>query len=448
MARGLLLGGLPNAAFLPGSAAYGSAQVDGDNILTADPTERAAVTRLLPPDLYFACRSNYSFIPAVFALVATNAGGDLGVWRLRYSSNLTTWDSPSYTRATPDGSSGAVNLTGSHTNIDDIPDTPDGLVIGPTTTTSPWSVRITFGTPASTPIAGAYRQTFCALALRNGTGSRAPTLEALLYEGGVLRRSLGTKSVTRSGGQWLQWHWDISELSNTTGANAEVMLVGTPLQDGALAWSYCSVDCLTWYGDNAATPGTATAWMPVPRLDSDSNWGGASADLIAPGPQRMLLWVPPSGSITTPARQWVFDVKDDLVRGEATAPANLEAGVSVMGAGHAFSSSSTYEAKFEIRRGTMGGGTTVSGAPFGVTLYQQRTMQLELVLPDSEWQELQDRAIWRAAGSTPMLVVLLPDEAQPLFRALYATIPDASWGYYEGSGAEMVRATVTVEERV
>lgn len=131
-------------------------------------------------------------------------------------------------RKSPDGQTFTlVELTGAYTDVDDDPDSPDGLWLPASGNNVDTSVLASFPTPTGNPTVGADLQEFRVLVRQFDEGqSGTPTARIELWENGGLIRAGSDENVPQ-GGVVLSFTWNANELSNADGSLVECKVVGT-----------------------------------------------------------------------------------------------------------------------------------------------------------------------------------------------------------------------------
>lgn len=148
----------------------------------------------------------------------------------------------------PDAILVQTNLTGSLTDIQDDPDSPDANWLAATSNTSTATLRVSFPTPPANLVTGAGLQEFKVWVMRSLSSSSAnPSATISLYEGGTLKTSGSATAVNSSTGMLLTYSWDAASLSAVTGANVEMYITApvagsggsrTTIDVGAVEWNY------------------------------------------------------------------------------------------------------------------------------------------------------------------------------------------------------------------
>lgn len=160
-------------------------------------------------------------------------------------------------RIAPDTLITQTNLSGSITDIDDDPDSPDGNwlleIAAPSVDTI---CLVGFASPVGTLTTGTGLQEFKAWVRRTvAIGANMPTVDLALYESGVLVRSISTgTTITSTTGVLVTAVWDSSELAGD-GSNAEFEIIGQrnsgpparrkTIEIGAVEWNATVDDAAT-----------------------------------------------------------------------------------------------------------------------------------------------------------------------------------------------------------
>lgn len=153
-----------------------------------------------------------------------------------------------YERQEPDTILASTGLSGGLPEIQDDPDSYDGLWMVAANANTSTNVNVTFGTPSSSPLSGAGLQEFRVVVRRTaGSGAVDPTCQLVLWENGSLVRGLVAADITSDVSQIFTMTWDISELADPTGAGVELKTImarsgGSPANRsaadvGAIEWN-------------------------------------------------------------------------------------------------------------------------------------------------------------------------------------------------------------------
>lgn len=152
-------------------------------------------------------------------------------------------------RQSPDAILEIVNLTGTVSEIQDDPDSPDAdwLVIVEDKVDT--SARVSFSTPTGNPTVGADLQEFRAL-VRKTAGSSAPEARIELWENGNLIRAGSENSVT--GNLVISFTWNANEISNADGSLVECKIFGTASRGNPANRATVEVGAVEWNVDYSA----------------------------------------------------------------------------------------------------------------------------------------------------------------------------------------------------
>ena len=131
-------------------------------------------------------------------------------------------------RKSPDGTTFTlVELSGAYTDVDDDPDSPDGLWLIASGNNVNTSVLASFPTPTGNPTVGVGLQEFRVLVRQFDEGqSGTPTARIELWENGGLIRA-GSDTPVTTGGVILSFTWNANELATADGSLVECKVVGT-----------------------------------------------------------------------------------------------------------------------------------------------------------------------------------------------------------------------------
>lgn len=171
-------------------------------------------------------------------------------------------------RQAPDAIASSTDLSGAVTDIDDDPDSPDGLWLTATNNNVNTDVRVTFPTPTGDPTVGADLQEFRAYVRQFDTGQTGnPDARIELWENGTIVRAGSDTSVTGAG-QVISFTWNANELGTADGSLVECKVVGTKsggspsarnsVEVGAIEWNVDYTAGATQYNENHSFTGTGT----------------------------------------------------------------------------------------------------------------------------------------------------------------------------------------------
>lgn len=148
-------------------------------------------------------------------------------------------------RLAPDAILASTNLSGSVTDIDDDPDSPDGLWLTAPGSNNNTNVRVSFPTPSGSLDTTTDIQTVRVL-VRKTNHSQAPFATLFLYENGSQVKTLQAQTgITSTTGEIMSGTFSASEITNP--ANVEVYIDGVvgggspgnraSLEVGAIEWN-------------------------------------------------------------------------------------------------------------------------------------------------------------------------------------------------------------------
>jgi hypothetical protein len=204
-------------------------------------------------------------------------------------------------RIAPDALLEQVNLTGSLTDIDEDPDSPDGLWLEEVDDGEDTICRTSFGTPSGNPEVGADLQDFRLWVRRSTTaGGNDPTLDVGLYENGVLVSWLQTGiSITSTTGQLVSVTWNASLLGTPDGSLVELRAIGQrsggspgsrrTVEFGAVEWD-CDVSSGTIFNESLTEDFTVA---DVPSVVTEFATPLVEAFQFADVPAAVMEWITP-----------------------------------------------------------------------------------------------------------------------------------------------------------
>lgn len=172
----------------------------------------------------------------------------------------------------PDALLAQTNLSGVVGDVDDDPDSPDGLWLIASGNNVSTDVRASFGTPTADPSVGADLQEFRALVRQFDEGqSGTPDARIELWESGALVRA-GSDTAVPDGGIVLAFTWNANELATADGSLVELKVVGTKSGGSPGARNTVEVGAFEWNAEVSAnivvTPPAITVPVtgPVPTI--------------------------------------------------------------------------------------------------------------------------------------------------------------------------------------
>ncbi len=191
----------------------------------------------------------------------------------------------------PDAILSSTGLLGVVTDIDDDPDSPDGLWLITTDNNVNTDVRVSFGTPAGTPTVGADLQEFRALVRQfDEAQTGQPNARIELWENGSLVRA-GTDETVPDGGVVVSFTWNASELGTADGSLVECKVVGTKSGGGPSARNTVEMGAVEWNAEVSVpvvvTPPTLsltlTKYVPTVSVTDHKTVTPPKASLIVTG---------------------------------------------------------------------------------------------------------------------------------------------------------------------
>lgn len=149
-------------------------------------------------------------------------------------------------RQGPDAVLASTDLSGGVTDIDDDPDTPDGLWMVASNNNVQTEVRTSFPTPSADPTVGADLQEFKTWTRQfDETQAGTPDARIELWENGVLVRA-GANTAVPDGGLLLAFTWNANELSTADGSLVECKVVGVKAGGSPSSRNTVDVGAVEW----------------------------------------------------------------------------------------------------------------------------------------------------------------------------------------------------------
>jgi lysozyme len=158
----------------------------------------------------------------------------------------------------PDAIISQTNTTGTVSNVQDSPSSPDANSLTATTTGTANDMRLSFPTPSKS-LSGT--QTFNVWASATNTNG-AVTSTISIYENGVSKAS-GTATTVSTTGQILTFTWDASILSDPTGSNVEIYISNTGYSGGGAKKTNVSIGAVQWVTKETDNPATVADPNPT-----------------------------------------------------------------------------------------------------------------------------------------------------------------------------------------
>lgn len=216
------------------------------------------------------------------------SGDQFGAGQQTYSLNAVTislYGTGGIERQSPDVLIVQTNLTGSVTDIQDDPDSPDANWLTAITEGDDTVCHVSFPTPTGNPTVGAGLQEFKIWVRQTPGSAKDPNVRIELYEdGGQLAVIMADTKVTSETGVLHSATWNANLLANTDGSLVECYIYGTgvaagpnkgTLEVGAVEWN---VDYTTGPTPNAynkilytSEPPTPNAWNQV-KQEVGTGW--------------------------------------------------------------------------------------------------------------------------------------------------------------------------------
>lgn len=148
--------------------------------------------------------------------------------------------------------------SGAYTDIDDDPDSPDGLWITAPDNNSNTDVLASFGAVTGTLSAGADKQEFKVYVRQfDGGQSGTPQVRIELWESGSLVRAGTAANVNSATGEIHTFTWNKTELTTESGVNAEIKVFGLKSGGSPSARNSVDIGAVEW---NAKVEGAAVSW--------------------------------------------------------------------------------------------------------------------------------------------------------------------------------------------
>ena len=399
---------LSQARVAAGSEA--SATMADDNLLTEEPSEFWRSTNNAPTSVVISAGlTDIDTTANALAIIGHNLyRGD------QYRVVVGATSPAGFAVVLPNETVSSVNVTGPstpdlHFDVDD-GETFDGDWITPIVAATNWSIIFGFNAPGGTPTAGANLQAFCVYVKSATTPAhveKAATLTCDLFFPGGFIRTLGTKSISASGGQLVFFPWDIDTLA---AADVQVRLTCSGsaacyLSVGSAFWAaeYPAVQGGTSVGGTWATynpfVGTGIAYLPEAK-------GQGSAILVQFG--STLSFRHATLYIRSDHAPSDYDYTKEIL---PVVPGYVQIGVIIIG--------ETWSPAHDIQNGPFIGardasskGRTYGGQSFGSRRFVQRILSMPLaILTPEEAHTLFDRVIWRHGILKKFFVALMPGDA-------------------------------------
>jgi hypothetical protein len=158
-------------------------------------------------------------------------------------------------RIAPDTLITQTNLTGSITDIDDDPDSPDGNWLTADDDGTDTVCLVGFAAPVGALTDGADLQEFKAQVRRSASGGTDPDVDLALFESGSLVRTISTgTTITSDSGQIVTATWNANELAGD-GTNAEFRILGNRSGGSPAGRRTVEIGAVEWNGTVDAVAG-------------------------------------------------------------------------------------------------------------------------------------------------------------------------------------------------
>lgn len=163
----------------------------------------------------------------------------------------------------PDAINDSTNLTGSVTDIDDDPDSPDGSWLTATSAGAATSCRVGFPTPSGVPNTGAGLQQFRLWLRKHASGGNNPGCQIRLQEGTTVLSTLASITITSNTGELFTANWDASLLGTADGSACEVRVIQLSGHTGGGSARSMEYGAVEWIVDYTAA---GAASLVIPKL--------------------------------------------------------------------------------------------------------------------------------------------------------------------------------------
>lgn len=434
--RGLTIIGIPNHSAQP----YGTFSVPAGApvpvgleplwLKTDEPHETARITSLDPT--YSQWLFDSDTLPlTIDGIAGINHNFKDGTQVRLIGSRLAAVAGIAWEKKAPNSLTNGGNATGVVGNIDEAIASPDGLYVGPSLTTSPWSVILGFSAFSPAPRVGLTADSqYAAIVVRakrtySGGGEADPTkspyLIVSLQESGSIVRNLGYRAVqdTSTNGQILVFPFDFSELLTTNGANLEVHIYGAQ-GFSTVGHSYCQVEAVSVYYENQTVSidfAYDSDWITI----SNGDRKGVSG-LDRPVKNFHYLPLIPWTTVGNVVLMIRGDqtIHDPLLGTSSRVPESgltaidsyYELGCLVIGEGLTLDSGQPFEGPGPTSTvaSVALGETSISGRTYAVDLFRAReATDIEIIVTRAELNILQEELLYRRGTAGPVYLAMDPD---------------------------------------
>lgn len=477
--RGLTIIGIPNHSAQPygmfsvPAGAPTPADLGPEWLKTDEPHETARITSLDPT--YSQWLFDADTLPlTINGIAGVNHNFKDGTQYRLIGSRLAAVAGIVWEKKAPNSLTNMGNATGGVGNIDEAIASPDGLYVGPTLTTSPWSVDLGFSAFSPAPRVGATEEAqYAAIVIRakrtySGGGEADPTkspyLMVSLQESGVIVRNLGIRAIqdTSTNGQILIFPFDFSELIDSSGANLEINIYGGQ-GFSTVGHSYCQVEAVSVYYENqtvSADFAYDSGWVTIDNQDRKGVTG-----LDRPVKNFHYLPTIPWTTVNNVVLMIRGDqtIHDPLLGTSNRIPESgltevdsyYELGCLVIGEGLTLDTGQLYEGPGPASTvaSTSLGDTSISGRTYAVDLFRAReASDIEIVVTRSELNTLQEELLYRRGSAGPVYLAMNPDipTIYQEFVSFWAVVVDHSRPEHIGGGSlpNAYKMTLSFQEKL
>lgn len=435
-----VIGGLPNLVQAVATSLTSplGGPIDIANLKTDEPSQTCRIVSLSPARASFTITFSEPQKLSHFAI----AGHSLRTgkfWRV-VGKNAVGLPDPITVFAAPDAVLDSTNFTGSVTDFDESPESPDGVWVGPTNNAQPWSVRCSLATPSSAPIGGSKMQSFVLWMRRQGAvveGSGYPVVTVELWDSGSFVESLGSRVITSDTGQRFVFNWDSALLANPDGSGAE-FLISVSRPSGATV--HGELDAIRWYLiiDHPSGWDLDTGALRVSGYEPSTLWGGSTSEQ-AGLPNSTIGTVFTEATVQSmQVMFWDDGVKEfvDFVKTPVVDPETfLDFGV--FSTGPIFTLPYNFAPGFGLRVAStiIGASESLGGQTFATAVGRRRVAEnIQFIIPSAGGSEIFSRIDYAAAGVQPFFVSLAPGDDPRVQRHtnLWVTAADAGGMTWSG----------------
>lgn len=356
---------------------------------------------------------------------------------------------------------------GAVTDVDEGVDSPDGVVLGPSSLLTAWFVRFSWGALSATPKTGTAMGQFGIVVRRvftaGGTFANATTLpfiKAELYENGSLKTLLGHRAISIDAGttEMFIFPFDFADLAQPGGADLEFKLTFYP-GFGASGGSYGTLDSLLLFFESTATiPTNDSGYIRIPEQGTID------------APTKSIHYAPPA-TWTDTFQGTIFVLSDGAEKDP------LKYSSTFVAVGHITRIPDTFIQAGKLCGGEFLGssinvlppgpqvavhteeisGRTIGGQSYGANSYQYRyASDVKLTAPRDEKDKLLDLLNWRKGLNGAFYIAFESDVSleRQLFSSFYATLtqdippPTLVTGRQADASIDLYNISLSVEEKL